>query len=220
MVDSFRSIPGANATRRGDVWREKALVCVAPSLLCIIALLQIYLVRTASLSPWKGGGFGMFSTVDSSEARFLRIYLVTEVDEIPILVPDSLNPLARKARTIPTLQNLTGLGQHLAQGTWVPYEFVSAMQRYQNLHAGDEAFPDTSATGDISTGMMSVVESEPTISLEGLDLFRMVEPGEAEPPPGSALEFTSVRVELWKYRFDNQTLTLIALPHSEVTVAR
>jgi hypothetical protein len=33
-------------------------------LLLVVACLQVYLVRTRDLSPWKGGGFGMFSTND------------------------------------------------------------------------------------------------------------------------------------------------------------
>ena len=45
----------------------------APLVLILIACLQIYLTQTQELSRWKGGGFGMFSTLDSPSARFLRI---------------------------------------------------------------------------------------------------------------------------------------------------
>jgi hypothetical protein len=40
-------------------WRE--LAPLAPAiLLCVIAIAQLRLTRTEHLTPWKGGGFGMF----------------------------------------------------------------------------------------------------------------------------------------------------------------
>ncbi|WP_047547441.1 hypothetical protein [Psychroserpens sp. Hel_I_66] len=38
---------------------EKYLICI---LLIIVALIQLYNSQFDSLTPWKGGGFGMFST--------------------------------------------------------------------------------------------------------------------------------------------------------------
>ena len=40
-----------------------------PGLLILVALRQIFLVHTAGLSPWHGGGFGMFASVDRDERR-------------------------------------------------------------------------------------------------------------------------------------------------------
>ena len=44
---------------------------LAPLILCGIALVQFVLAHTVDLSPWKGGGFGMFSTVDTPAMRFI-----------------------------------------------------------------------------------------------------------------------------------------------------
>jgi len=50
-----------------------------PSLLCIgIALTQMVLALTQNLSPWLGGGFGMFSGLDSPMNRVLICEAVTE----------------------------------------------------------------------------------------------------------------------------------------------
>ena len=43
--------------------------------LVTVAVLQIFLAKTADLSPWKGGGFGMFATIDGTAFRHMRIYV-------------------------------------------------------------------------------------------------------------------------------------------------
>jgi hypothetical protein len=47
---------------------------VPATLLCLVAITQVYLTRTSFLTPWKGGGFGMFSTNDSQ--RLVRVWTV------------------------------------------------------------------------------------------------------------------------------------------------
>ena len=42
-----------------------------PLLLTSVACRQIVLVHTAGLSPWHGGGFGMFASLDRDERRIL-----------------------------------------------------------------------------------------------------------------------------------------------------
>src|SRR5438552_13657048 len=116
----------------------------APSLLVIVAAGQAYLARTAGLSPWKGGGFGMFSTVDTPSARFLRAYLLRGSEAIPVLIPRVLQPLAAEVRTLPRPRALTSLADKLAGGTWVPYRFTPSVQRY--LDAGGA--PDLSRLPD------------------------------------------------------------------------
>jgi hypothetical protein len=38
-----------------------------------VAIAQIVLAKTVDLSPWKGGGFGMFATIDGTAFRHMRI---------------------------------------------------------------------------------------------------------------------------------------------------
>ena len=46
-------------------------------LLVTVAFVQIGLANYSYLSPWSGGGFGMFSTTDVGSARHVHIYAVT-----------------------------------------------------------------------------------------------------------------------------------------------
>jgi hypothetical protein len=59
----------------------------SPSFLLIaIAFWQVTLAKTAGLCPWKGGGFGMFATTDTTNVRDMRVFIersgATEKKEI------------------------------------------------------------------------------------------------------------------------------------------
>ena len=104
-------------------FREKLLIYTSPILLIAIACLQLYLAHTQHLTAWKGGGFGMFSTVDSSGARFFRVFFISSKETFPVEVPQHLRRIARKARAIPTTKNLDRLAQALLDEVWIPYEY-------------------------------------------------------------------------------------------------
>lgn len=62
--------------------------CVPIALALLVAISQVYLAHTAQLTPAKGGGFGLFSTVDKLNNRVMRAYLITEDQgEIPFAIP-------------------------------------------------------------------------------------------------------------------------------------
>lgn len=44
-----------------QAWCKPLLQCPGPTLLIIVAIVQMTLMQTSGLSAWKGGGFGMFS---------------------------------------------------------------------------------------------------------------------------------------------------------------
>ena len=50
-----------------------------PALLLATFAAQVVLVRTTALTPWKGGGFGMFSTLDHGAYR--RVSVVVEAPD-------------------------------------------------------------------------------------------------------------------------------------------
>jgi len=83
-------------------------------LLVVLALSQIYLARTVSLSPWAGGGFGMFSTPDAPRSRTVRAYVLTPGVKREIAIPDSLKDAALRAAAIPTDLRLTALALGIA----------------------------------------------------------------------------------------------------------
>jgi len=62
-------------------------------MLCAIALAQRALLLTTPLTPWMGGGFSMFTTVDGINARHLRCFVSTTGADVAIaapVVPESL----------------------------------------------------------------------------------------------------------------------------------
>lgn len=90
-----------------------------------MALLQIYLAHAENLTPSKGGGFGLFSTVDKLENRNLRAYLITEKQEIPFAIPqyvpateDLRKPIYRAA-SLPTVGHMRTIIEDLLAN---PYE--------------------------------------------------------------------------------------------------
>ena len=100
---------------------------VAPGLLCTIAALQFVLSYTISLTPWKGGGFGMFSTVDSPAARFVKIHIRKGDTDTPLPIPVRLRALANQVASAPTRDALRRLSREAAHdasqlGTGATYE--------------------------------------------------------------------------------------------------
>jgi hypothetical protein len=88
-------------------WREVLPVGV----LITVAATQVILVRTAGLSPWKGGGFGMFSTTDDAGSRFVRVFVTAPDRSEEIAISPSLEDAAARAAVLPTdtqLERLAG----------------------------------------------------------------------------------------------------------------
>jgi hypothetical protein len=84
-------------------------------LLIALALSQIYLARTASLSPWAGGGFGMFATPDAPRSRTVRAYILTPGVRREILLPDRLSGAALRAAAMPTDSRFHALAHGIAE---------------------------------------------------------------------------------------------------------
>lgn len=66
---------------------QSLLYFIAPGVLVLVACVQMTLVATHHLTPWKGGGFGMFSTFDRPSTRVLRVWLVTPRGEALVIRP-------------------------------------------------------------------------------------------------------------------------------------
>jgi hypothetical protein len=98
----------------------------APLLLAAIAVTQMIVVERTLLSPWKLGGFGMYSGVDNVEARFIRATLQTEAGELrvpfrPALAGrEVLQEQSRRVRAFPNSRRLSLLGDAMLSevGVW------------------------------------------------------------------------------------------------------
>jgi hypothetical protein len=71
------------------------------ALLLAVAGAQVTLTRTAGLSPWKGGGFGMFSTTDDTGRRWVRVYVTAPERSEEITITPSLEDAATRAAVLP-----------------------------------------------------------------------------------------------------------------------
>ena len=60
----------------------------------------------------------MFSTVDTRGSRYLRVYLITERERIPVEVPRWLRKRVTELRAAPSQEKLDGLAERLAKLTW------------------------------------------------------------------------------------------------------
>lgn len=83
-------------------------------LLIAVAVNQQRLARTEALSPWSGGGFGMFSTTDAPGSRHLHAFVQNEGIRREVLIPREMANSVRRATTLPTRPRLGALAAELA----------------------------------------------------------------------------------------------------------
>jgi hypothetical protein len=70
-------------------------------LLAVVAIAQIVLVRSVGMTPWKGGGFGMFSTLDHGAYRGVDVLIEARDRAEAQEIPPSLEEIAARAATCP-----------------------------------------------------------------------------------------------------------------------
>jgi hypothetical protein len=95
----------------GVAWR--AMLPVA--LLLAVAGAQVTLARTAGLSPWKGGGFGMFSTTDDAGRRHVRVFVSAPERSEEIAITPSLEDAAARAAVLPGDGELSRLARRVVE---------------------------------------------------------------------------------------------------------
>ena len=81
--------------------RQRWWAALPAVLLTIVATTQIVLTRVTMLSPWKGGGFGMFSTLDGRPFRYARMFVRAPERSEELAVPPSLEELVASVEILP-----------------------------------------------------------------------------------------------------------------------
>jgi hypothetical protein len=94
---------------------------VPPALLIVVAVIQMSLAQAVDLTAWKGGGFGMFSTLDHGAYRGVDIIVDGPERSESLEIPGSLEVAAARAAACPTDRLL----RTLAEGV------TAREQRYQ-----------------------------------------------------------------------------------------
>jgi len=158
-----------------------------PLILCIIAFTQILSVNKSELTPWKGGGFGMFSSIDSARTRYLKLYLETEDKLIPIEPPSSLNQLVIKTRSLPTLNNLNYLVYSLLDIKWVYDDVI--YRKSVDLVFNKNEFTDK----EISNLRDQIGKLGKVRAIENFETPKQVD---------EVINFNGIRLELWRYKYD------------------
>lgn len=160
--------------------RQLVIWLLAPALLVGVAGVHSYLAEAKNQTPWEGGGFGMFSTVDKRQARFVRCYLVTPRREVPVRLPEHLNTYVLQLRARPTASNVESLAEYLAEATWI------------------EVSTDSTREGSVEEAQTP----PPPVH------YRYLPPYESSDRPRATVE--AVRVEVWRYRFVSRPFSLDA----------
>ena len=102
--------PGSDeSAARASEARAARLAWIAPSILIAVALAQFVLVRRADFSPWKGGGFGMFSTTDHGPSRSVRVLAVDDAGTHVLRLPDEARRLVSQVEHGPVRPLVTRL---------------------------------------------------------------------------------------------------------------
>jgi len=88
-------------------------VAVPALTLCAVAALQLWLAHTSHLSPWCGGGFGMFSTLDGWRVRHIHAVVLGPGWRRELVIPAPLRGAAARASALPDEHRLRRLGAQL-----------------------------------------------------------------------------------------------------------
>jgi hypothetical protein len=99
---------------QGTKARLKAIGHLPVALLVLVALHQLGATVYGDLTPWLGGGFGMFATLDTPGNRVISAHLLEPDFRREIVIPESLCDAAERVRAFPTRRRLTELAGRLA----------------------------------------------------------------------------------------------------------
>ncbi len=88
---------------------RRIAIIVPAVLLLTVASAQMVLARRTALSPWKGGGFGMFASVDGFPFRWARVYVSAPERSEELAIPASLEDRVHRVVTWPHQRALEGL---------------------------------------------------------------------------------------------------------------
>lgn len=186
------------------------------AILVMVALLQLYLTHTANLSPWKGGGFGMFGAIDAPDMRVIQAEgLDQDGNRIQFDVYSALDDRTiRRTRTLPRQSDLEQMAPQFVGQSVVP----TTIQRQAIYHKFQSSDPDFPADQDSIPGMqIHPVPNLPTHPI-AQPLYRLKTVYDPE-VPGATKPLKAIRLQWWRIRFDQVRHRLWSEPLSSVIEA-
>jgi hypothetical protein len=210
---SYTFLMDAQGTSRSRFfWRR---VILAPACLLLVAGLQVVRVHQFGQSAWKGGGFGMFSTVDAPQARFLRLFVVTERGRVPVEAPAKLQKLISELRTAPSQRRAQELAAQLAKESWIDDEARMAAIA-QRIDSRECAAPLTAAK---LRNRRPTAAPLPACNTDGTrSSLQAAGSIDRRRERGDIVPVESIVVELWRYQYDAIKNELVARPWMMATV--
>lgn len=184
---------------------------LAPLCLVLVAGVQGYRVATCGQTPWKGGGFGMFSTIDGKDARLLKAWIVTDAGRIPVGVPKRLEKRADEVRAAPSAAGLADLAERLAELSWLDHdrEWRDTYARYESLPPGEVA------AGSLLHGQRVTAHAAHPLESAAPSFGRRADVeagGKRRPGDEQGLAVRRIELEVWRLRFDGATCRVTTEP--------
>lgn len=173
------------------------LVClIAPAMLVGNVAYQRYNVVVHHQTPWAGGGFGMFSTVDVPGGRMVQAYLITESGPVFIVEPNLGMP-TRLVYTQPKPERVRAAARRLAAQSWRIYEAENYSRIWGSLPRFLQQYLDrpSARIGSLPDSVGAATDLYPArIAFESRRAPREL--------IGAVPDVQAVRVEVWKSQFD------------------
>ena len=174
---------------------------LVPVCLCVIAAGHVYRVFACGQTAWKGGGFGMFSTVDAENARFVKCYLQTTAGEIPVELPAVLQKKGAVLRAAPNQAGANDLAQRLAKLTW-----HDSQARWSHIANKIAQAPRQAVAKEMLHPVQAQDRNERVHPAGSPSTLEAISANEGT----ATIPVHSVRVEVWRYRYDAATRRLNA----------
>lgn len=187
---TFGTSGGVSTLRSGTDRRLAMWAAVAPLVLVAVAGRHVQLRASSDLTPWKGGGFGMFSTVDSPGSRLVRVELTSEWGRLPVAVPADLQDLAAEVRAAPSQARMATLAQALADEVWVA----------PRLPGADEA-------GSAEDAALDQYALEVLATVAPVDVVQAVPRARFDPATQQRVQVDSVEVAVYRLSVDDEDRT-------------
>ncbi|GAB4376405.1 MAG: hypothetical protein Kow00121_23450 [Elainellaceae cyanobacterium] len=190
------------------------------TILVLVALLQLYLTHTANLSPWKGGGFGMFGAIDAPTMRIIQAKVLDQDGKpIQLDVYSGLDDRTiRRIRTLPRQSDLEQIAPQLVAQAVVPTT-VERQAVYEKLLANSDPLLDQDLPLDRVTNPLPDLPthplSQPFFSQPLYRLKTIYDPD----VPAAVKTVKAIRLQWWRLRFDPTQHRLWAEPLSQVVEA-
>lgn len=118
--------------------RKTTSYWIVPAILCGVCFVQLYLFRFHNLSPWMGGGFGMFSSLVTVTSRILEITLHSQGREIRVAPPVEAQKGINRVRAMPSHYSVRQLAQQLFNLRWseADHLLLEKLESLENLALG------------------------------------------------------------------------------------